>query len=147
MKELWKIISGYPKYKISNLGRVERNGRFLSQYLNKDGYPTLGLSNSGIQRTLNVHRLVAIAFIPNPKNLPQVNHKDGIKTNIAASNLEWSTYGHNLKHAYDNSLRPRYKKLTLENIATIRATIGRTKELAHRFNVNKSTIKRARKAA
>jgi hypothetical protein len=73
---------------------VGKTGRYARCTLSKDGSP----------KSYSVHRLVALAFIPNPLNLPQVNHKDGNKFNNHYSNLEWCTSSDNTKHAYDTGL-------------------------------------------
>jgi transcription initiation factor IIE alpha subunit len=82
----------------------------MSVHLDKDGYERLGLTTQEqIQTTEQVHRLVAIAFIPNPKNLPCVNHKDGIKVNNHYKNLEWCTYKGNREHALESGLIKSYR--------------------------------------
>lgn len=104
MNELWKPIEG-TYYTVSNFGRVKslpRNTaheRILKQRLNRDGYYYVNLSINGKTKTYKPHRLVAQMFIPNPNNLPQVNHKDGDKTNNNIDNLEWCDASYNQKHA------------------------------------------------
>ena len=103
--EIWKDVKGYEGlYQVSNLGRVKslnyrRSGkeRLLSLAHDKDGYLYVCFRKNGKQKLHKVHRLVAQAFIPNPDNLPQVNHKDENKTNNNVKNLEWCTneYNHN----------------------------------------------------
>ena len=115
--EIWKDIDGYDGvYQVSNMGRVRsknrkvynyiKPGRILKPALNHPGgYLTIGLSNGNKkQKHAYVHRLVAQAFIPNPNNLPQVNHKDFNKKNITVENLEWVTDEDNKSH-FVNSRR------------------------------------------
>ena len=106
MNEEWRDIEGYEGlYQISNLGRVRSlNCRghkgcigILTPRLDGKGYEMVALYKEGKARNTKVHRLVAQAFIPNPNNYPQVNHKDENKTNNDVKNLEWCTneYNHN----------------------------------------------------
>ena len=71
----------------------------------KTGYHLWSLSNKGDVKSVTVHRFVALALVPNPNDLPCVNHLDGDKSNNSASNLEWCTYSGNQKHAYAKNLR------------------------------------------
>lgn len=96
--ELWKWIPGYEGlYMVSTHGRVKRNGKIRKQSTYKSGYMYVGLHKNGKGKNWKIHRLVALAFIPNPDNLPEVNHKDENKTNNHVSNLEWCdrTYNNN----------------------------------------------------
>ena len=89
------------KYIIYDDGRVWSNlrNRFLvTNATNSSGYKNVIFRNNPIQKTYMVHRLVAEAFIPNPDNLPQVNHKDGDKTNNRVENLEWVSVRKNAIH-------------------------------------------------
>lgn len=109
--EIWKPIEGFPKYKVSNLGRVKslgfinnlghfRKGIILKPWDDGKGYLKVQLH----KKSFRVHRLVAQEFIPNPENKPQVNHKNGIKSDNRVENLEWVTNAENTQHAYDNGL-------------------------------------------
>lgn len=113
--ELWKDVDGYEgKYQVSNFGQVrslERKvsnhtglltvkPRFLKQAKNHKGYPIVYLSDGKKQKTITVHRLVAIAFIPRIAGKPQVNHIDGNKANNHLENLEWCDNRENQIHAY-----------------------------------------------
>jgi hypothetical protein len=104
--ETWKSIKGYEDiYKVSNLGRVKRlkgygskNDKILKQRSGKRGYYYINLCKNGKPKSQKIHRLVADAFIPNPNNKPQVNHKDGNKLNNNGKNLEWVTNKENILH-------------------------------------------------
>ena len=78
-------------------------GKVLRTSPSSNGYPKVQLINRG--PTLSVHRVVASSFIPNPHSLPQVNHKDGVKTNCAVENLEWVTGSENMLHCHANHLQ------------------------------------------
>lgn len=106
MKEVWKDIPNFEGlYQVSNLGRVKSFHRSTKHYqqdeyiLNpttkENGYCNVTLYGNNSRHKFLVHRLVAEAFIPNPNNLPQVNHKDEDPLNNAASNLEWCTAEYN----------------------------------------------------
>ena len=93
-----------------NNGRLDnRKGKILKPKLDKYGYKTIVLSKNGKRHNYTIHRLVAKAFIPNPNNLPQVNHKDGDKLNNNIENLEWCTCKENQKHKWKNGLA-NYKR-------------------------------------
>jgi hypothetical protein len=95
------------------------------------------VSHKGKQYKFLVHRLVAQAFIPNPDNLPDVNHIAGNKTNNHVDNLEWCTASENLLHAYNTGLRSRYdlarktRKLSIDQVREIRGLYVRGKHSAN----------------
>lgn len=92
--ELFVMIPGYEnRYLISNLGRVIsfNSGSEMAQYVHRNGYASVKLSKNGVHKTHLIHRLVATAFVSNPDDLLEVNHKDGNKLNNRADNLEWVT--------------------------------------------------------
>lgn len=96
--EVWKDIQGYEGlYKISSLGNVYScyTNKILSPGKTGDGYPYVMLHKDKKEKIHMIHRLVAIHFIPNPDNLPIINHKDEDKENYSIDNLEWCTYSHN----------------------------------------------------
>lgn len=121
-EEIWKDIEGYEGlYQVSNLGRVKRmrfinkntnieKERIKSQKIRKDGYLEVALYKNGKGKYIQVHRLVAKSFIPNPKKLPQVNHIDGIKTNNIVENLEWVSISDNAIHS-SRVLRNNVRKI------------------------------------
>lgn len=103
--EIWKDVAENTDYLVSDYGRVKHKKRdnVLVPIPDKDGYLRVHLGNDRVYRP--IHRLVALAFIPNPENKAHVNHKDGDKTNNAVWNLEWMTPGENNAHALDTGLR------------------------------------------
>ena len=92
--EQWRDIEGFDGlYQVSNQGRVKSlkygKEKILKGVKSCNGYLTVGLCKDGKEVRKYIHRLVAEAFLPNPQNLPQVNHKDEDKTNNCVENLEW----------------------------------------------------------
>lgn len=114
MKEIWKDIKGYEGlYQVSNLGRVKSlervdamnkkvDAKIMSQTDNGNGYLYISLHKNGKRKVMGVHRLVALTFIPNPNNKPQVNHIDEDKTNNRIDNLNWMTGKENSNYGNHN---------------------------------------------
>lgn len=99
MKEIWADIEGYDgKYQVSSWGRVRGARGIMKPYENHKGYLKIGLIKDGVKTKHRVNRLVAQAFIPNFRNYPEVNHKDGNKKNNSVTNLEWVTGKQNREH-------------------------------------------------
>ena len=101
MIEEWRDIKGYEGlYRVSNLGNVWSCyvNRVLSKHLYPNGYYAVRLCKNGHHRVIQLGRLVAITFIPNPNNLPEVNHKDCNPKNNHADNLEWCTRKYNVNY-------------------------------------------------
>ena len=134
MIEIWKDIPGYEGiYVVSSFGRVRSlqrtrkgsygsirvvNERILKHKIDRDGYHTVALSKEGKMKYIGVHRLVAEAFLPNPDNLPQVNHKDEDKTNNNVTNLEWCTakYNSNYGTAKERMLNTKLNNGIIKNV-------------------------------
>ena len=105
--EIWCPIKGFEGlYEVSNLGRVKSIGygkeRILKLSIDKDGYLIVGLCKNGEQKKCKVHRIVAQTFIPNPQNLPQVNHIDENQSNNKVENLEWCDAKYNNNYGTHN---------------------------------------------
>lgn len=121
MSEIWKPVVDFEEYyEVSNCGNVrtvdryvyDKNGKSrhikmknITKQIDRNGYYKVDIRNDYYRKTITIHRLMAIAFLPNPENKPCVNHIDGNKLNLNLSNLEWVTYSENNKHAVDNGLR------------------------------------------
>lgn len=121
--EYYKPVNGYDGiYEVSTLGNVRSvtrkvghidhsitiKNRILKPYLGTNGYYVVTLSKKGKRHRFSIHRLVATTFIQAYNDKPCVNHKDGNKLNNEVSNLEWSTYSENNKHAYASNLKVGY---------------------------------------
>lgn len=156
LKEEWRSLNGIVEsgefYEISSFGNV-KNGvsqRILAFQVKKNGYLQVQLSNKQKHKKYYIHRLVALAFIPNPENKTQVNHKNGNKSDNSLYNLEWVTPKDNMKHCYDTGLRNqlgsknRMAVLTEDDVLKIKEIYTTTKctqyKLAELFNVSKQTI-------
>ena len=102
-REEWRPIAGFPNYQVSNRGIVMnlKTGRVIKHGIDGAGYAFVALcKGDGTKpKQIKIHRLVAQAFIPNPLNLPQVNHIDECKTNNDVTNLEWCTVSQNIRHS------------------------------------------------
>jgi hypothetical protein len=151
--EVWKKINGCDNYEISSLGRVKslirktpgtntRIENFLKGHVSKNGYYFFGING----KNKSQHRLIALAFIPNPLNKKCVNHKDGNRLNNSIDNLEWSTHSQNTKHGYDSNGRKNpIRKLTEQQVLEIKKRLSNYKhgmniKLAEEFNVSKYII-------
>lgn len=102
--EVWRPIEGFEGYQVSNLGNVKSNKTGLDIVMHpskdSDGYMVVSLSpNKGKYKTMKVHRLVAMAFIPNPYGKPHINHIDYNRSNNVINNLEWVTPKENTAHS------------------------------------------------
>ena len=125
IEEVWRPVKGYEGiYEVSNIGKVKScerivirsNGRkinfpekIMKPSINHKGYEVIDLRKNGKRECGFVHRLVGKAFIENPNNKKQINHKNGIKTDNDVRNLEWVTNQENMIHAYKNGLKDNKK--------------------------------------
>ena len=115
--EIWKPVQGFEGlYEVSNLGRVKSIETYntckkgiMNPMIDPDGYPHVRLYNRGMFKDISIHRLVAIAFIPNPNNYKYVNHKDENTKNNNVDNLEWCTNSYNLIYSNGKKVR-QYSK-------------------------------------
>lgn len=150
----FRSVEGHEEYLVNYKGQIitKKTRRVLKQSLSKKGnYCTVCLTNKD---SLKVHRIVAKTFIPNPENKPEVNHKDGIKTNNWVDNLEWNTAKENLQHKKEHNLGKTDKakesatgennsqaKLSEEDVKYIRNNYNNNApRLALTYNVSTATI-------
>ena len=155
---IWKDIPAFSgRYEVSDTGEIRNVKTKLVRKarVNKFGYLQMNFpknDGSGQSITKAIHRLVAEAFIPNPLNLPEVNHKDGNKLNNAVGNLEWVTVSDNQKHAFLLGLSYVYRgsdhinaKLTEEDVNEIKIRYKKNvsfQKLADEYGVSPTTIRR-----
>ena len=152
MKEIWKDIPGYEGlYQASNLGRIKSldkvvfqkaknnsvskhiyKGKILKPILHDNGYNYVTLN----YKIISVHKLIAKTYLQNNEKLPQINHKDGNKTNNNINNLEYCSASYNMKHAYKNNLINMYseRRKRSNNINIMKANIHNYKKI-----INNST--------
>lgn len=169
IEELWKIITDYPNYEVSDLGRVRsisrdilmsnkrvrhNKGRILISVINSRGYDVVTLHNNSGQSVKRVHRLVAEHFnIGRSTKDNQVNHIDGNKRNNKSSNLEWCDQNHNNQHGYRMKLIVQVKNedhpntiLTNKDVIKIRQLLKEgnllQREIAEIYGVKRETITR-----
>lgn len=150
-----KDIVGYEgRYLVSDLGSVFRNdGTEIGQWMNDQGYMLVRLSNP--RKTMRVHRLVAEAFVENPRNLPFVNHIDCVRNNNRYENLEWCTQWQNIKHSeslgrmqrdYWKGKRSPNAKISDETVRKIRDAYAAGgvswQDIAEQFGISKRTVGR-----
>lgn len=115
--EVWKDVEGYEGlYQVSSLGRIRSldrviivKGKIMSP-VNRNGYSRIRLKKDGKGQNFSIHRLVASAFLPNPKNLPEVNHKNEIKTDNSVENLEWCSTQYNCN--YGTKIKRQTEKIS-----------------------------------
>lgn len=169
MIEIWKDIPEYEGYyQVSNLGNVRsldrirethpsakkqfkvfKKGFLLTPDLTHGGYLRFSLSKDKKTKKFSSHRLVAQAFIPNPENKEQVNHKDGNKLNNSIDNLEWCTGSENIRHAYKNGLQSQVgeknaaSKLTNEQVKEIKVKLLNgvsPKEISNSYPIHRTSV-------
>lgn len=148
--EQWRDVLGYEGlYEVSNLGRIKSNNYrhtkksgIRCQGNASCGYLNIGFNKNNKYKTYLTHRLVATAFIPNPKNKPQVNHKKGNKKNNVETNLEWNTCAENSIHSYEVGLSNGRKgikhhsvKLTEKQVIEIKESNANQIFLAKKYSI------------
>lgn len=145
-KEIWKDIEGYNGYQVSNFGRIwnVKEQRYLKGGLQQNGYCRVTLQcGNGKKKNEKIHRLVARAFLPNPENLPFVNHKDENPQNNHVDNLEWcspaynNTYGTRVARAAETK---KYKITVYDKEDNIVGYYNGSVEAAEALGVSKTTI-------
>jgi Mn-dependent DtxR family transcriptional regulator len=158
MNKEWRPVLGYEGlYEVSNYGEVKsltrkrscgkgfyyQEERILKQTFTTTGYKKVELSKDGKRKSLKVHRLVAIAFIPNPFNKEEVNHIDGDKINNNVNNLEWVTSSENSIHAIKTGLKKiKYnysKELLYDMYVTKNMTMA---DIARELGIDAPSVKR-----
>jgi len=152
MQEEWKPIYGYEElYEISSFGRVKRNNKILKNKNAGNGYKSVVLYKNNIPKYSYIHRLVATAFLENPLNKEDVNHKDSNRENNVVYNLEWCTRKENIQHCikagrFNNESKGRKGEaqnnsiLTEKDVLKIRSSSLSRKELSKIYGVGTNNI-------
>jgi hypothetical protein len=107
--EIWKSVFDYENYEVSNFGNFRKGNKIIKGCKDKNGYLISTFRKNGVKKTVKLHRLVLLTFIPNPENKPQVNHINGIKDDNRLENLEWCTNSENQRHAVRTGLKTGIK--------------------------------------
>ena len=146
MKEIWKDCKGYEgKYQVSNLGRVWSIGsqKYLKGSYDKDGYIRVNLTaKNGKVKMERVHRLVALVFLDNPNNYPQVNHKDENKQNNCVDNLEWCDAKYNINYGTRNKRVSKANSIPVYCFE-LKKIYSCAKEAGKELNIDNSDIGKA----
>ena len=140
---MWKPIENKPNYEVNKVGQVrnKKTGRILKNSTRKDGYCQVMLGRKTIP--LYIHRLVAETFIPNPNNLPQVDHINGVKSDNRLENLRWVDATDNyMAFGYKNRIKNKWKSIKATNTVTGEAIVFKSRDDASDyFKCNKSCLK------
>ena len=149
MEEIWKPIEGYSNYEVSSLGRIKNvtKSKLLNGSLDKNNYRVVSLFSENVQKTVKVHRVVALTFLPNILNKTQVNHINGIKDDNRLTNLEWATPLENTRHANRTGLtnikgeKHGRSILKVADVIKIRTSLKSIAQLARNYKVSESAIR------
>ncbi|TET67298.1 MAG: hypothetical protein E3J56_13180 [Candidatus Aminicenantes bacterium] len=152
LSEKWRIIPEFPRYAVSNQGRLMRidTGKFIKPFLSKNGYLHIILCQTGKRFHKTVHRLIALTFLGPCPSGKEVNHKNGIKTNNKSKNLEYLTKAENENHASQMGLKVRgtrfwSSKLTEKDVLEIiqlRQEGWSYYKIGEQYKVSRSSIRR-----
>lgn len=137
--EIWKQLKNNENYQVSSFGRIKSKRGILKPIKKNNGYLQINLCKNGRYKTYILHRLIAETFIPNPNNLPEINHKDENKENNNINNLEWCTKSYNMN--YNNLSKRKCKKIykfSLDN--KFLCSYSSITEAANKENICKSGI-------
>lgn len=146
----WVNVIGFEdRYIVSDTGLVKsiNSNKILKPGINKKGYLSVVLQMNCYKKTIRLNRLVAIHFIANPDNKPEVNHRNGDKSNNHKSNLQWVTKSENEIHAHKNGLKPNHGKWNrlldekkVKKILNLYSLNKNKSDISRRLKVNRKTV-------